>query len=216
MCGRFTLYEDIATLEHFFDARLHDLYQPSYNIAPSQLVSCLISDGKQRLIAQQCWGLHPSWMKNLSSRIVNARIETVSQKPMFNRLLNAQRCCVIASGYFEWQKTAQGKVPHYIFKQSRQPFAMAALWMATAQENVKECVILTAQANVDLALIHDRMPVTVPLDWMDEWLADEPLDSGYLGRLLAAQTHDFGHYTVSTMVNSPAHNDLHCVQPLGK
>lgn len=214
MCGRFALYEEIAILEHFFDTRLHDLYEPSYNIAPSKMVSCLVGDEGERILAQQCWGLSPSWMKNLTSRIINARIETVSQKPMFKRLLKAQRCCVIGSGYFEWQKTQQGKIPQYIHKKSREPFAMAALWMATSQGNVKECVILTAQANVDLAPIHDRMPVTVPLDWIDEWLSGESLDSGYLGRLLAAQTHDFGFHTVSTYVNNPAHNDLHCVQPL--
>ncbi|MBC8403309.1 MAG: SOS response-associated peptidase [Candidatus Marinimicrobia bacterium] len=221
MCGRKTLTEDLQSIieelaiQEWEDP---DNYIPSYNIAPTQTSPILIDDGIRRVELMR-WGLIPSWSKDMSfgARMINARAETLLEKPSFHNLVPNRRCVVITDGYYEWRKEISGKQPYYIHHPDGRLLPMAGLWDKWSNQEGKQVLsytVITTKPQSELAFIHDRMPVILHRENLDQWLQTAnnpaqtvlPLLQSYRGMLEA--------YTVSKMVNSPANNSPACTQPL--
>jgi putative SOS response-associated peptidase YedK len=221
MCGRFTLTTDPDRLaEHFSFRAANVSYSPRYNIAPSQSVLTIIDDEGEHRAGFLRWGLIPSWAKDASigNRMINARAETVAEKPSFRRALQKRRCLVLADGFYEWRKEGRTKTPMFITLKSREPFAFAGLWETwkpPTGDPVHSCTIITTSPNSLMATIHDRMPVILPHTaeslWLDRTVTDPqallPLLTPYAPELMEA-------YAVSPLVNSPRNDNAACIEPL--
>ena len=177
MCGRFTLVADPNDLREAFPwLNIPGDIQPRYNIAPSQPVAVIPNDGKNTL-DYFVWGLIPSWAKDpqIGSRMINARAETLQEKPSFKNAFRRRRCLIPASGFYEWQATPgqKTKTPMYIRLREDKPFALAGLWEnwnAPDGSKILSCTIITTQPNALLQDIHNRMPVILPPEAYPTWL----------------------------------------------
>jgi putative SOS response-associated peptidase YedK len=221
MCGRYSLTSKLNNLQARFDVEAGNLvYRPRYNVAPTQDVLALLNDGRNRAGFLR-WGLIPFWAKDprIGSRMINARAETVAEKPAFRRALRKQRCLVLADGFYEWKKEGGAKVPMYIASRSREPFGMAGLWetwKSPSGELLHSCAIITTAANSLMEPIHDRMPVILSQEAEATWLDAGIDDPGALTRLLVpCPAAELEAYPVSTLVNSPRNDDPECLQPAG-
>ena len=212
MCGRYTLIADVGDLAQRFEFDGADFsYDPGYNIAPTESVLTFRNvDGREASFMR--WGLIPFWAKDpkIGARMINARAETVAEKPAFRNALKKRRCLVLADGYYEWQKTPVGKRPYRIILNSGEPFAMAGLWETwkDPQGNmVPSYTVITTAANDYLAPIHNRMPVILSREVEGFWLDGSVNDPGVLSSVL---THydddDMEAYEVSSLVNSAVNN----------
>jgi len=178
MCGRFTLLSDQQVLEKIFGVTGgYSLdWKPHYNIAPSQTIPIIRPDGRGgREFAPVRWGLVPQWARDPSvgARMINARAETLREKPAFRAAFKRRRCVVPASGWYEWQATAQGKQPWYFHPRDGAPLAFAGLWERRddpATGPLETATIITVEANPALAAIHDRMPALLDADGVARWL----------------------------------------------
>ena len=203
MCGRYTLIADLGDLAQRFEFDGSDFsYDPGYNIAPTESV-LTVRNVEGREAAFMRWGLVPFWAKDpkIGARMINARAETVAEKPAFRNALKKRRCLVLADGYYEWQKTPAGKTPCRIIMKSGEPFAMAGLWETwkDPQGNVvPSCTIITTVANDFLAPIHNRMPVILPQEVERLWLDPDPDDAAVL---TPYPDESMDAYEVSTLVN---------------
>lgn len=218
MCGRYTLKTDAETLERIFGHPVPAGYRPRYNIAPTQPVLTLLADGEEVRPEMVRWGLIPFWAEDpaIGNRMINARAESVAEKPAFRNAFRRRRCLVLADGFYEWQKRPDGKRPLWIRPQDEQPFAFAGLWERwdRGPEPIVSCTILTTASNAFMRDIHHRMPVVLPADTASEWLAPEA-DEGRLHELIAATGEvDFRAHEVSTLVNSPANDLPECLDPV--
>ncbi len=212
MCGRYTLIADIGDLAQRFEFDGTDFsYDPGYNIAPTESV-LTVRNVAGRGAALMRWGLIPFWAKDpkIGARMINARAETVTEKPAFRNALKKRRCLVLADGYYEWQKTPAGKRPFRIVLRSGEPFAMAGLWEVwkDPQGNVvPSCTIITTVANDFLAPIHNRMPVILAREEEETWLDLGTDEVASLVSILSSSPDDaLDAYEVSTLVNY-ARND---------
>ncbi len=221
MCGRFNL---IATntqiMEHFCLQRLAD-YQPDYNIAPGQKIITVVrlEDGSNKAVNLH-WGLIPSWSKDrkISSHLINARAETLTEKPSFRKAYQQRRCLIPATGFFEWQSTETCKHPYHIHQPASALFAFAGLWehWEHQQETIYSCTIITTAANARIAPIHDRMPVIITPDFYDCWL-DKTNTAVEMADFLAADGYSAMQLTpISTRVNNPLHNDAECLAAVSR
>lgn len=206
MCGRFTLYVDskkLNTVFHLTD-NIFD-YVPRYNIAPGQNVPVVTRNSDGRVILYMKWGLVPHWAKDakIGNRLINARAETIDDKPAFKASFRHRRCLIPADGFYEWKK-ANGKQPVYISLPDRSVFAFAGIWAQWAPPGgglINTCSIITTDANGFLKNIHDRMPVMFDQGWQFRaWL--EQNDSSLLKKLLQPYTGDLTAHPVSSAVNS--------------
>ena len=212
MCGRYTLIADLGDLAQRFEFDGSDFsYDPGYNIAPTESVLTVRNlDG--RAAAFMRWGLIPFWAKDpkIGARMINARAETVAEKPAFRNALKRRRCLVLADGYYEWQKTPVGKRPFRIVMRSGEPFAFAGLWETWKDPEgnvIPSCTIITTAANDFLAPIHNRMPIILPREKEELWLDTGFDDQATLTSVLIPHPgEDMDAYEVSTMVNY-ARND---------
>jgi putative SOS response-associated peptidase YedK len=172
MCGRYTLRTPVETLAKEFGiiGPLPEV-QARYNVAPTQEVVAVLSEDALRHLEMLRWGLIPSWADDpaIGSRMINARSETAAEKPFFRRAFKKSRCLILADGFYEWQKTANGKQPYYIRMEDGSPFAFAGLWESWGKhgEEIRSCAILTTDANDLVGEIHHRMPVILPPDNYD-------------------------------------------------
>lgn len=180
MCGRFAQRTNSKGLAKAFKVEAVPAVEPRFNIAPAQNILGVRETPDGREIAFLRWGLIPSWAKDASmgAKLINARSETVTEKPSFREAFKRRRCIIPADGFYEWQRTAGGKKQPYFF-QLRQsvPFGFAGLWDRWAGEDgqsVDSCTILTTEANELLRLVHDRMPVILHTDDYELWLDDDP------------------------------------------
>lgn len=230
MCGRFTLSNSSEAIAAAFQLNKVPQLQPRYNIAPTQLVLALLSMsedsdaiGKNSVLHQfhqLRWGLIPSWAKNstMGARLINARAETVTEKPSFRSAFRHRRCLVIADGFYEWQRQDGKKQPFYFRLQNGQPFAFAGLWerwKSSDREEIQSCTILTTEANNLLRPIHDRMPVILDSKDYDLWLDPAVQNTEPLQQLLRPyQSEAMTTYAVSTKVNNPANNTPECINSL--
>ena len=212
MCGRYTLIADLGDLAQRFEFDGTGFsYDPGYNIAPTESV-LTVRNAEGREAAFMRWGLIPFWAKDpkIGARMINARSETIAEKPAFRNALKKRRCLVLADGYYEWQKTPVGKRPYRIILKSGEPFAMAGLWETwkDPQGNVvPSCTIITTSANDFLAPIHNRMPVILARELEELWLEPSVEDPATLTGILAPYPDEgMDTYEVSTMVNYARNN----------
>lgn len=209
MCGRYSLKADIAQLALRFEFTADEVtYEPAYNIAPTQQVLTVTNDGERRAEHMR-WGLIPSWAKDMKIgyRMINARGETVAEKPSFRTALRKRRCLILADGFYEWQKLGgKQKRPMRITLKSDEPFAFAGLWETWRNpdgELIKSCTIITTAANEFLSPIHDRMPVILPEEMESFWLDKDLEDPIALSSAIASYPNDeMDAFEVSSLVNN--------------
>ncbi len=221
MCGRFTLVSPyIAIAERFHVAEPANL-RSRYNIAPGQEILCVLGDGKNRLEFLR-WGLVPFWAKDpaIGNRLINARAETLAEKPSFRQAFARRRCLVVADGFYEWRSAGKRKVPVYVFLKSRTPFGFAGLyetWKAPDGTQIRTCTIITTEANDLLRPIHDRMPVILPERVEGDWLDPAETRLERLQSLLRPFPPDeMDAYEVTPVVNNAAHDTPDCILPAPK
>ncbi len=224
MCGRFSLSQGAEAIAEVFDLAEVPNLEPRYNIAPTSLVPTVLcaSEHSDRQLRLLRWGLIPSWAKDpaMGARLINARAETVAEKPSFRTAFRHRRCLVVADGFYEWQRQERKKQPFYFRLQDRQPFAFAGLWEhweAPDGKVIESCTILTTEANELLRPIHDRMPVILDRKDYDLWLDPAVQNAEPLQQLLRPYKADaMMSYPVSTQVNNPANNSPECINSLAK
>jgi putative SOS response-associated peptidase YedK len=230
MCGRFTLRTPATVLIEHFDIDVHNetqlaLFDPRYNIAPTQDVIVVRADAAtgRRAASMMRWGLLPSWTKQITSGppVINARSETLAEKPAFRTALRSRRCLIPADGFYEWQLTPGGgkgkKQPCYIHRPDGNPFAFAGLWETwkspDSQLVIESCTIVTTSANAALASLHDRMPVILAPNDYGLWLDANVSEPAKLQHMLAPCGNDeLVAEPVSTHVNRVANDDPRCIE----
>jgi putative SOS response-associated peptidase YedK len=223
MCGRFVQASSPELLVERFgvDELAAAAHGPSYNVAPRASVYAVRDraerDGRRRYLSELRWGLIPSWAKDpkIGDRMINARAESLVDKPAYERAFRRHRCLVPAEGFYEWQRRGSRKQPMFVHRRDGEPMAFAGLWAAWRNPNgddpdgdwLRSCVIVTTNANDTVAPLHDRMPVVLEeRDW-DRWLDPDTGDVDALTQLLAPAADDLlVAYPVATAVNS-ADND---------
>jgi putative SOS response-associated peptidase YedK len=221
MCGRFSLTRGDRDIEEEFGAKPPQGYRLRYNIAPTQEVLALIDEGGgRRRIEALRWGLIPSWAggTKLGEGFINARAETIFERPSFRRVARSRRCLIIADGFYEWHKGPQGKTPFYIRLKSKRPFGFAGLWdewISPEGHHIKTCAIVTTEANELLRPIHGRMPVIVPKELEALWLDPNVHEPQALAPVLRPYpAAEMEVYQVARWVNSPANDRPECIEPL--
>lgn len=212
MCGRYTLITDISRIAESFGVAPTLEAQPRYNIAPTQDIVAILNNGSPHLSLLR-WGLIPAWAKDetIGSRMINARAETLAEKPSFRGLLRGKRCLVVADGFYEWQAEGKSKTPMYITLQDGQPFAFAGLWdlwKSPDGRQVQSCTIVTTEPNELMAPIHNRMPAILRPKAYEDWLNPQLRDEQVLTHLLKPYpTELMKARAVSKLVNNPR-NDV--------
>lgn len=223
MCGRYTLTD----LTKFTDPRQYQLpivpfgFKPRFNIAPGQDAPVVVNASPTQVTMAR-WGLIPSWAKDaaIGYRMINARAETVTEKPAFRRLIKQQRCLIIADGFYEWQQVGKQKVPHRLLLKTGEPFSFAGLWDAWVDPGTKTRLvtytIITTAANALVKPIHDRMPVILTRAGEAEWLNDQRHDREALALLAAYPAAQMKAEEVSPLVNSPRHDGPEVLRAPGR
>jgi putative SOS response-associated peptidase YedK len=224
MCGRFT-----ATFAEFREIKIrwqlaNDLpeFAPRYNIAPTQTVPVIVRNGNRNEAKLMKWGLVPSWAPDpeIGNRLINARAETLLQKPAFRNLVSQRRCLIPADGFYEWRREGKRKVPVWIHLKNREPFVFAGLWDAWRNVELGEVIhtftIITTDSNVLVRPIHNRMPVIHDREMGRQWL-----EHSFGGRsmtlsavLQPLRSERMEAHDVSTPVNSPENDTPECIQPV--
>lgn len=222
MCGRFTLTVDPAELqETFADVNFPPKFAPRFNIAPTQPVLAIANDDRHAADFF-VWGLIPMWAKDpsIGNRLINARAETLEEKPAFRGSLKYKRCLILADGFYEWKTGSNGKTktPYFIHMNDRKPFAFAGLWdswNSADGSQIKSCTIITTEPNDLMSLIHDRMPAILhPRDYA-KWLDPSPQTPENLKPLIKPYPAEgMNAYPVSTMVNKPENDIPELVVPV--
>lgn len=220
MCGRFAFNPSKVDLKTFFDiGRVDTPPETSYNIAPTQPVWAVVQRDGVNTLERMHWGLIPAWAKDpkIGSKMINARAETLGEKPTFKRLLKSQRCLILADGFYEWRESGtKRKTPLFICLESRQPFAFAGLydtWTSSGGEPMNSCTIITTTPNELMAAFHHRMPVILAKKDQKVWLDPSFQDSAnLLGLLKPYPAEEMVAYEVSNQVNSPKNNSAALIQ----
>ena len=223
MCGRFTLITEPERLKEIFDISDISNYQfeSKYNIAPTQMVATALynSETEKRECEFLRWGLIPSWAKDskMGARMINARAETLAEKPSFRSAFKRRRCLVLADGFYEWEKLETKKQPYYFQLQDKQPFAFAGLWeewQSPENEKITSCTIITTNANELLQPIHHRMPVILQQADYEKWLDPQLQKTEPLKELLHPyKAEQMTMTAVSIRVNNPKNNSSECIKP---
>jgi putative SOS response-associated peptidase YedK len=225
MCGRFTLTLEAPLVQQEF--QLNDMpsgYQPRYNIAPSQPVA-VVRDMEKRgvttpVVAEWMrWGLIPSWAKDesIGNKMINARSETLTEKPSFRTAYQRRRCLILSDGFYEWQKQpGKSSQPHHFSRKDGKPFAFAGLWefwKSPQGADVLSCTIITTRANGVVSPVHERMPVMLAAENAREWLKPAPTDQ--LQRFLIPFPAELmTSHPVSMMVNKPGVESPGLLEPV--
>jgi len=195
-------------------------FSKSYNVAPTQMVPVVTSkDGKHRELSLKRWGLIPPWAREISigNHMINARSETLAEKPSFKTAYQTQRCIVPVSGFYEWDKEGGTKQPYYFYPGHKDILALAGLWESWEDPNqlVESFTIVTTSANDFMRPIHDRMPVIIQPDYYEQWLNCREYPGQDVGHLLKAAPNDeLLSHPVSKFVNSPTNNSWKCINKI--
>ena len=219
MCGRITFTTSVAFVAGTFRAATEVEYPKRYNIAPSQMVPIVTAkDGKHREISLMKWGLIPPWAKDpsIGHHMINARAETITEKPSFKVSYQKQRCIVPATGFYEWKDEGSTKQPYYIHPSSADLLAIGGLWESWEDPDhlIESFTIITTQANDFMRQIHDRMPVIIQADYYEQWLNCREFAGQDVDHLLKASPNDLlSAYSVSRYVNDPVHDSRECIRP---
>ncbi len=215
MCGRYTLTKSIKTIEsHFRPLRISFKYFPSFNIAPSQFSAVITNSFNQLNLTEKKWGMVPSWSKDatMGNKLINARSETLHEKPSFRESFKNQRCLIPTDGFIEWK----GKKPYYIRIKNQGLFAFAGLWSTwdDGNDTLNTYTIVTTEANKTLSSLHSRMPVILHPDEYKTWLT---ADSNSLSSLFSGHLeNELEYFEISTAINSPKNNEASLLTPAGQ
>jgi putative SOS response-associated peptidase YedK len=223
MCGRKTLTKDMQSIiEELAIEKWEnpDNYLPSYNITPTQNSPILIDNGN-RIVKLMRWGLIPSWAKDdkFGARMINARIETLTEKPSYRNLVSRNRCIVITDGYYEWKKESDSKMPYYLKDPNDNLLPMAGLydiWKHPDGYLIPSYTIITKEAQNDIATIHNLMPIILPQEHLDKWLKTEKFSVLSVLEIAKHSQPTLANYPVSSFVNSVKNNSPDCILPLNK
>lgn len=223
MCGRFTLRTRANQL--LLELGVEDTpldWTPRYNIAPTQKVMAVRhrykGEGREAVLLR--WGLVPSWAPDLTigARMINARAETIAEKPSFRTPLKKRRCVILADGFYEWQKQGKSKQPYYIQREDENPFVFAGLWESWGKaggEPIETCTIITTEPNSLMAPIHDRMPVILEPEKADLWLDPEVEGVELLQSLLVSyDPSEMKAYATNPVVGSVMNDSPDCITPI--
>ncbi|MBX7059724.1 MAG: SOS response-associated peptidase [Leptospirales bacterium] len=230
MCGRFALLLSPDQLARQFDLPLLEDLIPRYNIAPGQEIAVVrsLADGK-RILSSMLWGLIPAWARNRaeSARLINARLETASQKPSFREAFLRHRALIPASGFYEWQTAASGPVksgknakqPYYIDRQDGATMALAALWTPSPENDEQAgsgtCAILTRAASTAMQSIHERMPLILPPESWSAWLDPALQSEAEIASLSQTALEDgFRFRAISRLINKASFDDAAVLAPV--
>ena len=220
MCGRYLITSTVEAIRHVFDVLESPNLQVRYNVAPTQQVPVIRRAESGRELVQMRWGLVPSWAKDLSigAKMINARAETVAEKPAFRSAFKQRRCLLPADGFYEWKRADDGgKQPYWIRLDQDTPFAFAGLWEVWSDPEgtrIETCTIITTTANQSLEPIHHRMPVIVAPSDFETWLAAPGDDRASLQALLRPYPDQtIKASPVSRHVNNARNDDPGCLQP---
>jgi putative SOS response-associated peptidase YedK len=220
MCGRFTIKAKTEQLhEAVRGLTVTEWRGPRYNVAPTQPVPAVRNLGA-RAVEWLRWGLVPAWAKDpaIGNKLINARAETLAEKPSFRSALRARRCVILADGFYEWAVAGTRKQPYFFQRPGGRPFALAGIWESWQPPEgspLLTCTIITTTANATVAPIHERMPVILSPDAVERWLVPATTETAPLLDLLRPwPATDLETYPVSTLVNRPAVDDPRCVEPV--
>lgn len=219
MCGRFNLTATPESIREHFELQRKPKFVPSYNICPAQKILCIVElEDKSLKSVNLFWGLVPSWSKDNknSHHLINARAETVREKPSFRAAFHKRRCLVVATGFYEWQASETHKHAFHIHRADQGVFAFAGLWehWQHGEDTLYSCTIITNQAGELMSPIHQRMPVIIPSDNYRLWL-DKSADEDKVYGLLENDAYESMALTpVSDYVNNPRNNDERCVEAI--
>jgi len=221
MCGRYVITSTPEAIRALFGYAEHPNFPPRYNVAPTQPIPIVrIAEGKRQFVLMR-WGLIPSWVKDPKgfSLLINARGESVLDKPAFRNAMRRRRCLIPADGFYEWKEFGGRKQPYFVrLKNSGGPFAFAGLWETWTGPNGEEldtAAIVTTDANRTLAAIHERMPVILPPEAYDLWLDCANVEADVAAALIApARDGLLEVYEVSPAVNRVANDDARLIEPV--
>ncbi|UCZ54908.1 SOS response-associated peptidase [Bacillus shivajii] len=219
MCGRFTLYAQPDFIQDEFQIENDEWiseYESSYNVAPTQKVLTVVQ-GKQKYRAGfMKWGLVPFWAKEASIgyKMINARSETIEEKPSYKHLVNKRHCIVLASGFYEWKKENGTKQPYYIQTNNNKLLKFAGLWDRYEKDgnSIVTCTILTKGANETMEPLHHRMPVMLNDDNWKTWLTPSEYSFDEFMKKFYKDDISLSYFPVSTKVNKPSHNEKECTE----
>jgi putative SOS response-associated peptidase YedK len=221
MCGRVGFYDDVGWMNAVSSqfGQINDLVgrlMGSYNIAPTQPIAALLGDGRYTTTH---FGLIPHWAKSRQKSVINARAETLAEKPSFREPLRRNRCLIPANGFYEWRREGTMKIPYWISPKAESFFAFAGLWDRwvdnSSGEVITSSAIITTGPNDLMRTIHDRMPVILEPSQWQQWLDPAITDPLALQPLLSsADSGSMQAHEVSTYVNSPRHDDERCIMPM--
>lgn len=220
MCGRFVITSAPAALRQLFGYVEQPNFPPRYNVAPTQPIPVVLAENGGRHFRLMRWGLLPGWVKDPRgfTLLINARSETVLEKPAFKRAIRRRRGLVAADGYFEWKAEGGRKQPFFIHRADGEPLGFAAIfetWVGPNGEEMDTVAIVTAAAGEDLAALHDRVPVTISPRDFERWLdcGRDEVDA-ILPLLTAPRIGEFAWHPVSSRVNRVANDDAQLVLPI--
>ncbi|MBD1831417.1 SOS response-associated peptidase [Cyanobacteria bacterium FACHB-472] len=222
MCGRFSQSKSAETIAQVFQVNNVPPLTPRYNIAPTQQIQTILQNAEQseREFKMLHWGLIPSWAKDskMGARMINARAETVTEKPSFRAAFKQRRCLILADGFYEWQQQEKNKQPFYFRMNDEHPFAFAGLWehwKSGDGEVIDSCTILTTEPNDLMRPVHNRMPVIIEPKDYDLWLDTEVKKPELLQPLLRSYSaEEMTAYPVSTKVNKPVNDSAELINSL--
>jgi putative SOS response-associated peptidase YedK len=221
MCGRYDFFPgEFSDLRIRFNLdKVRPVFKPSYNIAPGKDVPVIVRQGDRNIVKLMRWGLVPSWAQDpaIGNQMINARCETLDQKPSFKQLLARNRCLIPADGFYEWARIGKGKIPMRVRMRDRRPFTMAGLWDVWRDPDGEELysfTIITTDANKLLRPVHDRMPLILEPLAAKQWL--DPIFTSF--SMLSVLMQPFPSelmeaYEVSRVVNDPKNDSPACIEP---
>ncbi|MCH8303057.1 MAG: SOS response-associated peptidase [Proteobacteria bacterium] len=219
MCGRFAFYSPSEATAALFGATSSTEVIPRYNIAPTQFIAAVRTDAQGASeLAMLRWGLVPFWAKDpsIGNRMINARAETVAEKPSFRSAYKKRRCLILADGFYEWRKEGDGKTPYFISLADGSPFAFAGLWedwnSKESDESLQSTAIITTAANDFMAQLHQRMPVVMLPEQAERWLGG---DMELLSKVID-NSPAFRAWPVDRKVNNARNEDATLIDPAGE
>jgi len=214
MCGRFSLRSPGRIK---FDGKRQTpppLFVPRFNIAPSQDVLTVMADSDERTLVSARWGLVPSWSQEPKG-MINARSETLTEKPSFSESFERRRCLIPADGFYEWKRIGKSKQPYYFQMKDEEPFYFAGIWDEwRGKESITSCAIITTTPNELLETIHDRMPVILRAHAQDTWLSSDTQPMELLSFLNPFPAAAMKSHPVSQQVNHAQAEDPQLVEPI--
>ncbi len=219
MCGRFVITSSPEALRQLFGYFERPNFPPRYNVAPTQPIPVVVNDNGRHFRLMR-WGLWPAWVKDPRkfTLLINARAETISEKPAFKNAIRRRRCLIPADGYYEWHTSDGVKRPYFIHRRDGRPIGFAAVtenWLGPNGEEVETVAIVTAAASADLATLHPRVPVTIGPDDFEFWLDCRSDEADSVTPLMRGpEVGEFAWHEISTRVNHVDNDDAQLILPI--